>query len=298
MEKITKKFLDKGIHKDVPDTVYHSDIRSISSSQLSCLLKDEDDFRNRYVMGIKEEGANYFEIGKLAHQLVLEPHKAFENFAIYPGATRRGKAWDAFKDEHEGKSILLESEAVMAKKIVASIRNSATAMSLINGGEAESSLVNEIEGIIGRVRPDYMVRGSHIVDVKTTIKEIGPRKVYSIINQYHYDLAAAYYVDVANSLGVDIKDFYWSFTNKKNFVTKIYRMTPEVYENGKRKYKAAISRIRELKRTPFFDPNYKEDAILDLELPTWAIYGKLDNVNEKGGRESDCERPEGSSNGN
>jgi hypothetical protein len=286
MEKV-KKFLDKGIHKDIPDTVYHGDGRSISSSQLSCLLKDEDDFRNRYVMGIKEEGANYYEIGKLVHQLFLEPHKAFENFAIYPGAVRRGKEWNAFKAEHEGKSILIQSEAALAKKLVASLRNSTNAVSLVNGGEAESSLVTEINGIIGRARPDYMVRGSHIVDVKTTVKECRPKKVYSIINQYHYDLAAAYYMDIANLLGLEIKDFYWVFVNKKNFTTKIYRMTPEVYANGKRKYEDMIARIRELKRTPFFDPNYKEDVIYDLELPMWALYGKLDNIGDDNGNEDD-----------
>jgi hypothetical protein len=47
---------------------------------------------------------------RAVHAIVLEPEFFERDYAVYMGKTRRGKAWDEFKDEHAGKTILNERE--------------------------------------------------------------------------------------------------------------------------------------------------------------------------------------------
>ena len=58
---------------------------------------------------------------RAVHALVLEPENFDRDFAVYEGKTRRGKAWDAFQIEHEGRTILNTREHGEAETIAAAV---------------------------------------------------------------------------------------------------------------------------------------------------------------------------------
>lgn len=62
-----------------------------------------------------EPASGYRAIGSAVHELVLTPANA--TVAIFDGATRRGKAWDAFAAAHEGETICTADEWTAAKAI-------------------------------------------------------------------------------------------------------------------------------------------------------------------------------------
>lgn len=49
-------------------------------------------------------------MGRLLHALVLRPGDVNAEFAIYPGDRRAGKEWEAFRLEHNSKTILRQAE--------------------------------------------------------------------------------------------------------------------------------------------------------------------------------------------
>src|SRR5690242_15396494 len=51
-----------------------------------------------------------FGLGRAIHTAILEPAKLQEEYAVFDGDRRAGKAWDAFFEEHGDKTILKRSE--------------------------------------------------------------------------------------------------------------------------------------------------------------------------------------------
>jgi len=80
-------------------------------------------------------------MGRLLHTLVLEPHNFGDGYAIYPGPTRRGKEWDAFKAENAGKTILKENELVEVRAQAAAVRAHPEVAPLLVGAETEKTIV-------------------------------------------------------------------------------------------------------------------------------------------------------------
>ena len=53
-----------------------------------------------------------YDFGSYMHSLLLEPDKTDDEFAVFEGATRRGKR--RFKSNNEGKTIITASQAQQA----------------------------------------------------------------------------------------------------------------------------------------------------------------------------------------
>src|ERR1700744_2459353 len=80
-------------------------------------------------------------IGALADCLVFGQR----GYAIYPGPTRRGKEWDAFKEVNAGKFLPIQSEIDDAKGAADAVLADPFALSLINSPGAEMQLCAQWE---------------------------------------------------------------------------------------------------------------------------------------------------------
>lgn len=58
------------------------------------------------------------QFGTLIHKLILEPEKFGNDFAVFEGARRQGKAWLEFSEANQDKTIIKQQELDDANKII------------------------------------------------------------------------------------------------------------------------------------------------------------------------------------
>lgn len=103
-------------------------------------------------------------MGRLVHQLVLEPER---QPVVYPGQ-RRGKAWESFRDAHDGADIFTTAELEQAMGVAGQVESSPDAMAVLEG-EREQRMRWEIRGRACHGTPDVL--NSHVrrvTDLKVT----------------------------------------------------------------------------------------------------------------------------------
>ena len=185
--------LKLGINK-CDNESYHQDRKFKSSSTLKLFLKDPREYYKRYVLKEPREEMykSAYDFGSYMHSLILEPEKTIFEFAIFEGATRRGKAYEEFKSNNEGKTIITASQAQQALDLMHLFNEDVDTAGLIQGGVAEQTLCVELDGMPIKVRADYKKDGL-LVDLKTTSDPVDRFSAAKTIIRFDYDLSAALY---------------------------------------------------------------------------------------------------------
>ena len=260
--------LKLGINKCDNET-YHSDRTFISSSTLKLFLKDPREYYKRYVLNEERDDTykSAYDFGSYMHSLLLEPEKTVLEFAVFEGATRRGKAYDEFKDLHEGKTIITASQAQQALDLYNLYHDHVDTQGLIENGVAEHTLCVELDGMKIKVRADYIKEGM-IIDVKTSSDPVDKFSAAKTIIRFDYDLSAALYVDAFKQYTGKDHDFIFAFLNKQTGDVGILKASEALLENGRKKYKTAIKNLAEAEKTGIY---YKE-GIQEVDLPSWAAF--------------------------
>jgi hypothetical protein len=255
---------------DLSNESYQNDFRSyISSSDIRRLLRSPAHYKNPQRI---ESPALAF--GSLVHTFVLEPHIAearYRTKSDVDGRTKEGKAvrdWEASLAIQQGIQFVNRADYDAAVSIAASVRTHLGASSLLAGGLAETSCI--LEGFCDvnvRIRPDYLT-DRHIVDLKTTVD--GRQDPFSrSVMTFGYAIQAAFYVDVAQALDGNKRDFYWVAVEKEApFAVAVYKASDAMLEYGRTQYKRAIELYKECASLDLW-PAYSQQ-IQQLELPNWV----------------------------
>lgn len=135
--------------------------------------------------------------GRYLHTLVFEPEKAGDEYAIFPGETRRGKEWEAFKAANEGKAILKAEEAEEVQAQAAAVRNHPAIQPYLEGGSFEVSLkwTDPETGLECKGRMDWWHAPSRtLIDLKGT-STIHPHYFARIVARQGYHCQLAHYAN-------------------------------------------------------------------------------------------------------
>jgi len=248
---------------------YHSDRTFKSSSTLKLFLKDPREYYKRYVLNEEREDTykSAYDFGSYMHSLLLEPEKTDEEFAVFEGATRRGKVYEEFKSNNEGKTIITSSQAQQAQDLYNLYHEHLDTKGLIENGVAEHTLCVELDGMKIKVRADYIKEGM-IIDVKTSSDPVDKFSAAKTIIRFDYDLSAALYVDAFKAYTGQDHDFIFAFLNKQNGDVGILKASEALLENGRKKYKTAIKNLAEAEKTGI----YFKEGIQEVDLPSWAKF--------------------------
>lgn len=236
--------LKPGINKDVSNEDYHADREYFSSSVLKELLKDRELFYKKYVLGQQEprEEKAAFSFGSYVHTLILEPHLVDEEYVFFDGASRRSDKYKKFREENEGKTVILEKEKKLAQKLLDAYNERPEAKALIDGGSAEETLCVELEGLPIKVRADYVNQEKgYIVDVKTTSGGTDRDGVIDASEKWGYFLSAALYCMAFKEHYKKNFDFYWIFLGKFDGQCHVYKMSLESMRKGIQEVKDALN---------------------------------------------------------
>ena len=268
--------MKNGFNEKISNHDYHFDREYLSSSGLKLANKDKRGFYKKYVKGEGENiSSSAMDLGSYIHARILEPEVVEKEFAIFTGASRRGKVWKEFEEENEDKIIITKSqknhtddlihEFERSKILIGELENEREVMvsSFFSKGRAEETLCGEIDDVKVKVRFDYRKEwdsfGS-INDIKTTGAYVSTKEeAKEVCDMFDYDLSAALYVDLAEQETGKKHDFFFCFLCKKNGKTYMYKAGEAMLARGREKYKKALAYIKDARETGIYYRNVIEE---------------------------------------
>lgn len=153
----------------------------------------------RFIMdGGEKKETEAMRLGRFIHKAVLEPKEFLETVVVYPGATRRGKEWEAFKAEHDGDWIVKQDEYDELMAIHAEVMANKDAVAIIEASQTELTLKWDDTGVGPcKARLDGYSEKYGILEIKKT----KDAEMQSFARQFaglKYDIQLGWY-----SLGVE-----------------------------------------------------------------------------------------------
>ncbi len=241
--------LKLGINAQCTNAEYHSDKGFLSSSQLKLLNEDPAKFYKECVLGERVAlTGSHLDEGSLVHSLVLEPENVQDEYAFYPGWTKRGKDYDEWlaSDKYNGAKVISVPQYERCSKLANSILKHPFASELLAPGMSEHTCTAEILGVPVKSRYDRInADGGYISDIKTTGYESGHDIFKDTIQHWQYDLSAALYAEIAHANYGKLFDFYFVVVSKKDFQCEVYKTSSATLSKGAAKVNQALVRYIE-----------------------------------------------------
>ncbi len=244
---------------------------AIGSSSIKDILRSPAHFK--YARENKDEPTPAMRFGTACHTAILEPKEIKNRIVVKPkfegtGARTRAEQWAL---ENHGKEIVTAEQMADIFGIIESLKRHKTAMGALAGGRPEESFFDQCPdtGIVRKARPDFLIEGRRIVDVKTTT-DASPAEFLKQIARFKYHVSAAYYLDVVSSVtGHNYDEFLIVAVEKTApYGVAVYQIEPGAIDDGRLLYKKALNTLKECRNKNEW-PAYA-DSVQHIALPPWA----------------------------
>ena len=234
------------------DEFYYSHLgkNALSSSSLKTILKSPKTYRNILNYGDPNSDSPALAAGKLAHWMILEPHK-INKLHFVDATTKNTKVYKEAKAKYG--EVFLTKEKNAAERLTDAVLRNEAAIKLLNKSEFEVPQVQMLDGLPFRGKAD-IIQGDTIIDLKTTA-ELNTFK-YSA-DKFGYDLQAWLYLKL-----FDKKKFTFLVIDKASTDIGIFETTDEFLARGENKFKQAVD-------------NYKYFFEQDNDLDQYVMRGIL-----------------------
>lgn len=182
---------------------------------------------------------------------------------IWDGS-RRGKAWEEFRDGHPGAEIVTASEYEAAQPIIQSVRNHEHAMYLLTSGAVKKRIYWEWLGRACTGEPD--VAGKYLVDLKTTrCSEPGRFSRQAIWFSYHAQLANYRLGLILSGAEPPTQLFIVAVETTPPYPVTVLTLTERAIEQGERLCRVWMERLLACEASDEW-PGYVQTAV-DLDIP-------------------------------
>lgn len=239
--------------EELSNEQYHADKTCLSSSMIKDLYnKGSYEFYQLYIARTKEKkfyNMDALNMGSLMHSLLFEPDTV-------------GDLYTTEKDI-KNKTFIPDMNWITAHNLVKTLIEHPEVVNIMKSGVPEQSIMGKLLNVGYKVRFDWSDSKRHIIaDLKTTSKEKLDKAgvIESVIGDLAYDISAASYMDMYAKVYGNVPDFYFIFVSTKDFSIEVGRVTPQMLEEGRKKYKHALKRYKKLLKSGDW-------AIRDLYLP-------------------------------
>ena len=225
------------------DAEYYGDKNFITNSQLGKLAKSPKALEHYRQYGQPETNALIF--GRAMHMAIFEPDKFLKEVIVYEGKTRRGKAWEEFKESNKDNTIISASEGETIKRMRDKLYSLPKIKELVTDGDAEvvNCWQDEDTGVYCKGKSDMIkeMNGLKVlVDLKTC-QEHNEDYFRKSCVKYGYDRQSAFYTD-----GFKAEEFWFEAIEKPGpFDIGLYMCSPEFIEYGRMKYKKLLEQYND-----------------------------------------------------
>lgn len=265
-----------GIYSRVPDSVYHADRDSLSSSGARLLLAPSCP---ALFLANQQEPPNpkpQYDFGHAAHKMVLGEGSQLvkvdaDNWRTGDAQKKRNTAW------LNGKAPLLKKDIDTAQIMAGRVHAHPLAGRLLQRGAAEMSGYwhDDATGVRLRFRTDWLTdpgASSRIicVDYKTSTSA-NPAQFAKACADYGYHQQAAWYLDGLREVEVAEDAGFVFIVQQKTtpFLVSVVQLNPEDVERGRRLNRRAIDVYAKCRANNSW-PGYG-DGIEMVSLPAWAV---------------------------
>lgn len=215
-------------------------------------------------------------LGRVTHMALFEPH-LLETVAIWTGGARRGKAWDAWRDEHAGQDIIRERDLEPIRAMAEAVRAHPIAGPLLaGGGRGEQTLTwtDTRSKIACKARLDWLSDAGDLVDLKTAA-DLDPRSFARAVHRYGYHGQLAHYRAACLHSGMTVHRALIIGVEKRApwdvMVYQLDRGAPEgALYVGEQVRRELLDRLAECIETDSW-PGRGGDSIQPLLLPPYAL---------------------------
>lgn len=203
---------------------------ALSSSSLKMLLKSPKTYRNVTQYGSEDTQA--LSEGRLAHLMILEPHK-LDNMIFVDASTKNTNIYKDAKKKHE--QVYLVKERKAAERLADAVLRNEAALRLISKSEFEVPAIQMIEGLPFRGKADILKEDT-IIDFKSSADCSTFR--YSA-DKYSYDLQAWLYLKLFNKT-----NFVFLVVDKASTDIGIFDVSEEFLARGEQKFRQAVDNYK------------------------------------------------------
>ena len=210
----------------------HLGKHALSSSSLKMILKSPKTYRNVIKYGNPNSDNPALSAGKLAHWMLLEPHK-IDKLYFVNAASKNTKIYKEAKEQHG--EVFLSKERSAAERLTDAVLRNEAALKLLSNSEFEVPEIAMLEGLPFRGKAD-IIQGDTIIDYKTSADLNSFR--YSA-DKYGYDLQAYMYLRLFNK-----KKFTFLVVDKASTDIAEFEVSDKFIERGQQKFYNAIENYK------------------------------------------------------
>lgn len=236
---------------------------ALSYSKLKAYLKSA-------LHGLTQEPVTESAAMRFGSAVDLALKGQLENVIVNPHEDGRTKAAKEFKQANEGKLVLTQNEMDRVLSCVAAVKSHPAVQALsLEMLAPDVVMFGEFEGMALKGLPDWSFGGT-LVDLKTTSGLVGASDFAKTVDNFHYDLQAAVYCELAKQAGDTNPSFFWIVVESDHpHDVAVYKATERIIEVGYAKLRHALKNVRKAQIGEFLGT---QQFVTELEMPAW--YGR------------------------
>lgn len=262
------------------DAVRHSQLKEMAKSPL------------HYQHGLKHprKDTDALRWGRIVHTATLEPHLLTDRYMAreygmgdiveWTGGDRRGKAWKAFKAQHEGRTIVKSSELAelvalkeQAALVASIVHTDPVSGPLLARGHQEGVLVwrDKRTGLPCKCRFDsghFITFDKHLADLKTDARGLDRFDSTAARLLYHEQLA--FYADgVSAVFNVQPPVHIIAVESEAPHDVVVYDLDDLTLDLGRTRYEELMDKLAACLKAGVW-PGRANGQRVPLKLPAWA----------------------------
>lgn len=254
-------------------------IEAVNWSTLKWMRKSPLHFRNAEE-GNDETDSDALRLGRVGHIAVFEPERLVRDTAVWTGARRAGKDWDAFEEKHADKTIITIDQAQRAIGMRDAVRGCPLVMPYLATGAPEQVIQwkDRKTGVACKARLDWS-NDAALLDLKSAKNAVDMRAFSADAFRLGYFHQLAFYqrgLAVVRGMGEGPPAFIVAVEPELPHDVAVYRLSEDALHFVGQHIDQLLAKVVECRVSGIWPGTFNAEQLLDM--PKWGYPSVEDMV--------------------